>query len=116
MKKLKARKIKQGKTISEPRLESFVYSVIHGHSLGGCRGKLTINEELVAFQPEGDSKDGFSVGLAEIGNIEAGNSLKMKIRDRTYSFKASEAKNKESNRYQLRAIEEQLTKLKAKAS
>jgi hypothetical protein len=115
-KKLQRRKIKAGTVTAEPRRQSFVYPVIHEHLLGGCRGKLMIDEKSVSFEPEGNSKDGFIVTITGMGTTEAGDSLKIKVGGRTYRFKASAAMDKEGNPYNLRGIEEQLTRLKAKAS
>jgi hypothetical protein len=114
--KLQRRKIKAGAITAEPPRQSLVYPVIHEHLLGACRGKLMIDEKSVSFEPEGNSKDGFIVTMTELGTTEAGDSLKIKVGGRTYRFKASAAKDKEGNRYNLRGIEEQLTRLKAKAS
>src|SRR5262249_38213320 len=80
---LQLRKTEPGTAKSEPHRQSFVYSVIHDHLLGGCRGKLTIDEKSVSFEPEKNSKDGFTIKTMEIGNIEVGDSLKIKVGDRT---------------------------------
>ena len=114
-KKLQPSKAKLGVAISQPHRQSLVYLVIHDHFLGGCRGKLKIDSESVAFVPEGDSKDGFSARLADIVGIEAGDALKIKIGNKTYRFNASHAgSKKEVNPAELVAIENELIKLKAR--
>jgi hypothetical protein len=87
-----------------------VHSVVHGHVVGNCQGMLIIDGKSIAFVPSGNSKDEFKSSLSEIIGIEAGNTLKIKFRNRTYHFKANTSKDKEANRAEVEAIYRELTR------
>lgn len=91
-----------------------LYSVIHEHFLGSCRGNLKVGAESIVFEPSENSRHGFVFKLTDIVGTELGDNLKVKFRHDTYRFKAaSSARNKGDNRSKLAAIDQRLTKVRA---
>ncbi len=105
-----------GPAVPQPHRKSFVYPVIHDHFLGSCQGSLRIDSKSVAFVPTEDSKDGFSSRLTDIVDTDVGDKLRIRLKDRTYQFKAALAKNKKENRARLTAVHRQVAKLRAMQS
>jgi hypothetical protein len=95
------------------KLEFSAFPVIHDHTLGSCSGRLRMNAYVIAYVPTGDSKDGFSQKLTDIVEKEAGDKLKLQIKNRTYRFQPNPAKNKEENRHKVQEILSRLTALTA---
>jgi hypothetical protein len=91
-----------------------LYSVIHEHFLGSCRGNLKVSGESIAFEPSEDSRHRFAFKLTDIVGTELGDTLKVKFKHDTYRFKATSfARNKGDNRSKLAAIDQRLTKVRA---
>lgn len=96
------------------KLEFSVYPVIHDHALGSCSGRLRMNAYVIAYVPSSDSKDGFSEKLSELGETEAGDKLKIQLKNKTYRFQANLIKNKEENRKKVEEIYRKLNELMKK--
>ncbi len=100
---------------SEPELKKEVEtspatiacSVVHVHLLGSCTGRLKIEGDVISFRPAGESKDGFSQKLAQIGSTELGDKLVIQFKNRTYRFETF-ASNGEENRRKLNAFYQQM--------
>lgn len=94
------------------RLEFAVYPVVHDHTLGSCSGRLRMNAYVIAFVPSGETKDGFSQKLSGVIEAEAGDKLKVQLRNKTYRFQANLTKNKEENRRKVEEMYQKLASLK----
>jgi len=91
-----------------------LYSVIHEHFLGSCRGNLKVSGESIVFEPSEDSRHGFVFKLTDIVGTELGDTLKIKFKHDTYRFKAASfARNKGDNGSKLAAIDQRLTRVRA---
>ncbi|MFN8009490.1 MAG: hypothetical protein U0V70_21145 [Terriglobia bacterium] len=100
----------------QSRIEFTTIPVVHDHTIGSCSGRLRMNAFVIAFVPSGDSKDGFSQRISEIADVEAGDKLKIQIKNKTYRFQVSASKNKDENRQKAKEISEQLLRAHAQAS
>lgn len=95
--------------------EAQLYSVIHVHFLGSCRGRLTISRQSIAYEPSEDKRHGFLFKLTDIVGTELGDTLKIKCKNETYRFKAGSTE-KGGNRAKLAAIDQRLTKVRAEVA
>jgi len=92
-----------------------MYSVIHVHFLGSCRGRLRISRESIVYEPSEDKRHGFLFKLTDIVGTELGDTLKIKCKNETYRFKAGST-DKGDNRSKLTAIDQRLTKVRAEVA
>ena len=72
------------------------YPVTHSHAIGNCKGILTISPFGVTYAPQAGNH-GFAKEFKDIGDIrikDSGESLELKIEQRTMTFKY----NKDINR------------------
>lgn len=93
------------------RLEFDAYPVIHDHTLGSCSGRLRMNAYVLEYRPSGDSKDGFSVRLSELSNPEAGDKLKVQVKNKTYRFQPNLSGSKDEARKKVQEIRQRLETL-----
>jgi hypothetical protein len=92
------------------RIEFTAVPVVHDHTIGSCSGRLRMNGFVLTYLPSGDSKDGFSQKLSEIVEIDAGEKLKIQLKNKAYRFQVNSSKNKEDNRQKLKEISDQLNR------
>ncbi|MEW5978384.1 MAG: PEGA domain-containing protein [Acidobacteriota bacterium] len=93
------------------RLEFRSFPVSHSHAFGGCTGRLRINSYVVSFQPT-DSKDGFTHRFSDILEVEGGEKVKVRFKEKTYRFESNLAGSKEEKRQKTQEIYALLTQLK----
>jgi len=93
------------------KLEFSSYPVIHQHKLGSCKGRLRMNGYVVSFAPSGDSVDGFTEKLMNVNLLDAGDDLKLKVKDKSYRFLLNAGPEKEATQKAARPMYEQLIKL-----
>ncbi len=98
------------------KLEFTAYPVMHEHRFGSCNGKLRMNAHVLSFVVSGDSSHGFTEPLRKVMVTEAGETLKVRLDDKTYQFQPNSNKESPSSREGFRAVYEQLMSLVAKAA
>lgn len=89
------------------------YAVVHDHALGSCSGRLRYNGYQVSYVPSSDSKDGFSVKLTEVSQVDADDKLKIQLKGRTYRFQMNGTKDPQEIKTKLSTIQKQLSTLAA---
>jgi len=85
------------------KLEFAVYSVVHDHLFGSCKGYLKINAYVISYSPSEGSTDGFTEPFSEVTLSGTGDRLKIEIRAKTYHFE-SNLGSKEQNRERVKSI------------
>ncbi len=90
------------------KLEFASYPVIHQHKLGNCRGRLRMNGYVVSFVPSEATFDGFSAKLKDVSVKDAGDELKLKVKDKSYRFRLNTVQGKEASQKARKAMYEQL--------
>jgi hypothetical protein len=98
------------------RIEFTAIPVVHDHTIGSCSGRLRLNAFVIAYLPSGDSKDGFSQKIPEISGVEAGDKLKIQVKNKTYRFQINSSQNKEGNRQKVKDVSEQLNRFLEQAN
>jgi hypothetical protein len=83
-------------------------NVIHRHFVGSCRGVLTLKGEEISFEPVGSSDEGFIRPYREIEKIEAGKSLKIQFKNKTFRFELADVSDEMDNRQKLVQISRQI--------
>jgi len=96
------------------KLEFTASPMMHVHAIGSCSGRLRFNGYMIAYVPSGESRDGFNQPLKDILQIEGGDKLKIQLKDKTYRFEVSTAKNKEENREKIKSMLDRLNLLTSK--
>jgi hypothetical protein len=70
-----------------------------------------MNAYVLEYRPSGDSKDGFSVRLSELSNPEAGDKLKVQVKNKTYRFQPNLSGSKDEARKKVQEIRQRLETL-----
>jgi len=89
------------------------YAVLHDHALGSCTGRVRFNGYQVAYVPSSDSKDGFSVKMMEVSQVESDDKLRIRLKGKTYRFQINGAKDPQEVRTRISTIQRQLSALVA---
>ena len=89
------------------------YAVVHDHALGSCTGRLRFNGYELTYVPSSDSKDGFSVKMAEVSQVESDDKLKIQLKGKTYRFQINGVKDPQEIRTRISNIQRQLSALVA---
>lgn len=89
------------------------YAVVHDHALGSCTGRLRFNGYQLAYVPSSDSKDGFSVKMTEVSQVESEDKLKIQIKGKTYRFQINGVKDSKEIRARISDIQRQISGLVA---
>ncbi len=80
-----------------------VFSVIHRHLVGNCKGVLEISGDTLSFISE-KLKDGFELKYDEFTSSISDDYLIIKSGSKTYRFKSATAANKDDNRSELQSM------------
>ena len=75
------------------KLTFSAHAVVHDHALGSCSGRLRFNGYQVTYVPSSDSKDGFSVKISEVSQVESDDKLKIHLKGKTYRFQTNGVKD-----------------------
>ena len=89
------------------------YAVVHDHALGSCTGRLRFNGYQIAYIPSTDSKDGFSVKITEVSQVESDDRLKIQLKGKTYRFQINGVKDPQEIRTRISNMQRQLSALVA---
>ena len=95
------------------KLTFSAHAVFHDHALGNCTGRLRFNGYQVAYVPSSDSKDGFSVKISEVSQVESDDKLKIHLKGKTYRFQTNGVKDPQEIRAKISNIQRQLSALVA---
>ncbi len=98
------------------KLEFTSYTVTHQHKFGNCRGRLRMNGYVVSYVPAEDTGDGFSEKLKDVTVLDAGDEVKLKVKDKSYRFQLSAGQGKEATQKASKAMYEQLMRLLSQKS
>ncbi|HVN78594.1 MAG TPA: PEGA domain-containing protein [Terriglobia bacterium] len=90
------------------KLEFVSYPVIHQHKLGNCKGRLRMNGYVISYVPSESGSDGFSEKLKYVSIIDAGDELKLKVKDKSYRFELNTGQDKEASLKARKTLYEQL--------
>jgi tetratricopeptide (TPR) repeat protein len=89
------------------------YAVVHDHALGSCTGRLRFNGYELTYVPSSESKDGFSVKMTEVSQVESDDKLKIQLKGKTYRFQINGVKDPQEIRTRISNIQRQLSALVA---
>ena len=94
---------------------AYSYAVVHKHTLGSCRGRLTVSRSGVAFVPDkekGDAGDAFTFGFNEFTYSQSDDELTIKSASKTYRFKAAGVSGTGANRASLQEVGDRIARLR----
>ena len=89
------------------------YAVIHDHAIGNCTGRLRFNGYQINYVPSSNSKDGFTLKLSEIVQVEPGEKLKVHFKGKTYRFQANATNNPQESQAKINEMQQRLSVLVA---
>jgi diguanylate cyclase (GGDEF)-like protein/PAS domain S-box-containing protein len=91
-----------------PRPASAAFDVLHLHRIGSCLGRLVVSGQGVAFVPDSDRDDAFTLKYADFIHALEEETLTVRTASRTYRFKAAGGAGKADRESRLRNVADRI--------